>query len=236
MERLLTVLANSVPKPLFYHSGKAHYGFRYAKPGVLHFCLLKGARSVSALNAMIALARGGYAQEIGVLVRTLVECTTHIEFVLDALGDDGVLRSDVDKYVKDYFADYVRNISADFKRAQVRQGIVHKHLCKTLDIVAEQNGFTEGRKPAETVYSDVYLTYSNYVHAKYPEVMDMYGGTPGRFHLDGMRGTPKDDESFAIIETFIDTAAIALKLIVSKLRLNHLLEPDAPLHIWFRSS
>jgi hypothetical protein len=236
MERLLTVLAGSVPKPLFYHSGQEHYGFRYAKPGVLHFCLLKAVRSVSALNAMIVLARGGYAQEIGVLVRTLVECTTHIEFVLDALGDDGVLRSDVDKYVKGYFADYARNSSADFKRAQVRQGIVHKHLGETLDMVAEQNGLTEGRKPAETVYSNIYLTYSNYVHAKYPEVMDMYGGTLGRFHLDGMGGTPKDDENFAIIDTFIDTAAIALKLIVSKLRLHHLLEPDAPLRIWFGSS
>jgi hypothetical protein len=210
MERLVTVLADSIPKSLFYHSGQEHYGFRYAKPGVLHFCILKAVRSVSALNAMIALARGGYAQEIGVLVRTLVECTTHIEFVLDVLGDDGVLRSDVDKYVKDYFADYARNTSADFKRAQVKQGIVHKHLGETLDIAAEQNGFTEGRKPAEAVYSDIYLTYSNYVHAKYPEAMDMYGGTPVRFHLDGMRGTPKDDENFAIIDTFIDTTAIAL--------------------------
>jgi hypothetical protein len=236
MERLVTVLADSIPKPLFYHSAQEHYGFRYAKPGVLHFCLLKAVRSVSTLNAMIALARGGYAQEIGVLVRTLVEFTTHIEFVLDALGDDGALRSDMDKYVNDYFADYVRNSSADFKRAQVRQGIVHKHLGKTLDIVAEQNGFTEGRKPAETVYSNIYQTYSNYVHAKYPEVMDMYGGAPGRYHLHGMQGTPKDDENLAIIDTFIDTAAIALKLIVSKLRLHHLLEPDAALRIWFRSS
>jgi hypothetical protein len=66
--------------------------------------------------------------------------------------------------------------------------------------------------------------------------MDMYGGTPGRFHLDSMRGTPNDDENFAIIDTFIDTAAIALKRIVSKLRLHHLLEPDAALRIWFRSS
>ena len=78
MERLVTALANSVPKPLHYHSGKEHYGFRYAKPDVLHFCLLKAVRAVSALNAMVSLARGGYAQEIGVLVRTLVECTTMV--------------------------------------------------------------------------------------------------------------------------------------------------------------
>jgi hypothetical protein len=236
MERLVTAIAGSVPKPLFYDSGQEHFGFRYAKPGVLHFCLLKAVRTVSALNAMVALARGGYAQEIGVLVRTLVECTTHIEFVLDALNDEGELRPEVDKYIRDYFADYARNSSADFKRAQVKQGLVHKHLGETLDIIAEQNALVEGRKPAETAYSNIYLTYSNYVHAKYPEVMDLHGGDPGRFHLDGMRGTPKDDENFAIIDTFIDTAAIALKLIVSKLRLHHLLESDVPLRIWFRSS
>jgi hypothetical protein len=184
---------------------------------------------------MVALARGGYAQEIGVLVRTLVECTTHIEFVLDALGDNGVLRSDVDRYVKDYFADYARNSAADFKRAQVKQGVVHKRLGETLDVIAQQNEFIEQRKPAETVYSNIYLTFSNYVHAKYPEVMDMYGGTPGRFHLDGMSGTPKDDENFATIDTFIDMVAIALKLIVSKLRLHHLFEQDAALRIWFHS-
>ena len=236
MERFVTAFADSVPKPLFYDSGQKHFGFRYAKPGVLHFCFLKGVRAVSALNAMVALARGGYAQEIGVLARTLVECTTHIEFVLDALGDDGVLRPDVDKYVKDYFADYARSSSADFKRAQVRQGLVHKHLGETLDSIAEQSGSIQQRVPAETAYSNIYLTYSNYVHAKYPEVMDLYGGTPGRFHLDGMRGTSKDDEDFAIIDTFIDTVSIALKLIVSKLRLHHLLETDAALRIWFRSS
>ena len=58
----------------------------------------------------------------------------------------------------------------------------------------------------------------------------------GWFHLDGMRGTPKDGENFAIIDTFIDTAAISLKMIVSKLRLHSVFEPDAALRIWFRSS
>ena len=107
---------------------------------------------------------------------------------------------------------------------------------KTLDSIAEQYGPVEGRKPAEAAYTDIYLAYSNYVHAKYPEVMDLYGGEPGRFHLDGMRGTPKDGENFAIIDTFIDTAAISLRMIVSKLRLHEVLEHDVALRIWFRSS
>jgi hypothetical protein len=180
MERLVTALVGSLPKPMHYHSGKEHYGFRYAKPGVLHFCLLKAVRAVSALNAMVALARGGYSQEICVLVRTMVECTTHIEYVLNAIDDEGVLRSEISKYVEDYFADYARNTSADFKRAQVKQRVVHKDLGETLDGIAEQYGPVEGRKPAEAAYTDIYLTYSNYVHAKYPEVMDLYG-----MNLDG---------------------------------------------------
>jgi hypothetical protein len=236
MERLVTTLANSVPKPLFYHSGEEHYGFRFANPGARHFCLLKAVRAVSALNAMVALTRCGYAQEIGVLGRTLIECTTHIEFVLDALDEEGALRPDVDKYVRDYFADYARNSSGEFKRAQVRQGTVHKHLGETLDAIAEQNGPMVSRKPAEAAYTNIHLTYSNYVHAKYPEVMDLYGGDPGRFHLHGMRGTPKDKENLDIIDTFIDTAAISLRLMVSKLRLHQVLQSDIPLRIWFRSS
>ena len=65
--------------------------------------------------------------------------------------------------------------------------------------------------------------------------MDLYGGAPGRFHLDGMRGTPKDEENLEIIDTFIDTVAIALKLIVSKLRLHHIFDDDPVLGVWFRS-
>jgi len=236
LERLVAACAASLSPPIFYHSGQKHYAYRYGMPGVRHFCLLKAVRAVSALNAMIALARGGFAQEIGVLVRTLVECTTHIEFVLDALDENDVLATDVEKYVQNFFADFARNSSADFKRAQVRQGVVHERLGVTLDNFAQQTGHAEQRAPAESMYSNVYLAFSNYVHAKYPEVMDLYGGTPGRFHLDGMRGTPKDEDNLQIVDTIIDTVAITLKLVVSRLRLHLILEADPGLGIWFRSS
>jgi hypothetical protein len=235
LERLVIACAASLSPPIFYQSGQVHYGYRYGKPGVQHFCLLKAVRAVSALNAMIALARGGFAQEIGVLVRTLVECTTHIEFVLDALDENDVLATDVEKYVQNFFADFARNSSADFKRAQVRQGAVHERLGVTLDNFAQWTGHAEQRPPAERTYSNVYLAFSNYVHAKYPEVMDLYGGTPGRFHLEGMRGTPKDEENLQIVDTFIDTVTIALKLMVSRLRLHPIPEAEPSLGIWFRS-
>jgi hypothetical protein len=91
LEKLVHAFAERLPAPLRYHSGQRHHGFRYGKPDVRHFCLLKAVRAVSALNAAIELARCGYVQEIAVLIRTVIESTTHIEFVLS--GHIGAVKS-----------------------------------------------------------------------------------------------------------------------------------------------
>jgi hypothetical protein len=233
--RLVHALARSLPAPLRYDSGKLHHGFRYGKPNVAHFCLLKAARVVSALNAALELARCGYAQEISVLIRTLVQYTTHIEFVLDARYQPGQLDPAAEKYVQDYFADFARNSAEDFKRAQVKQNTVNKRLGQTLDSFAQQSDDEFKDIPRERLYSDVYLTFSNYVHAKYPEVMDMYGGTLAHFHLRGMKGTPKDAENLEWLDTFVTTASITFRLMVSTLKLHDLVEGDEVLADWFRS-
>jgi len=134
LEKLVDALAEQLPAPLRYDSGKEHHGFRYGRPDVRHFCLLKAVRAVSAINAAIELARCGYAQEIAVLIRTVIECTTHIEFVLS--GRVGVISPDpaAERYVQDYFADYAR----DFKRAQVKQLSVHRQLGAEVDNLAQE--------------------------------------------------------------------------------------------------
>jgi hypothetical protein len=237
LEKLVHALAGRLPQPLWYHSGKQHYGFRYGKPDVRHFCLVKAVRAVSAVNAAIELARCGYAQEIGVLIRTVIECTTHIEFVLSARDAAGSLEPAAAKYVQDYFDDFARNSAADVKRAQVRQGTVHKQLGEELDITAHESGRDATKVKAEQLYSNVYRTYSNYVHGKYPETMDLYGGNPGQFHLRGMSGTPKDAENIEIIDTFVTTVSITLMLMVTQLKLHDLVdESDPVLAAWFRST
>lgn len=87
-EKVIALFADSLEAPVLFSSAEWS-GFRYAMPDVRHFCLLKGVISVSALNASLELARAGYAQEIQVLMRTIIECTTHIEYVLQADGPEG---------------------------------------------------------------------------------------------------------------------------------------------------
>jgi len=235
LARLVHEFAASLLKPVRYHSGQEHHGYRYAKPGVEHFCLLKAARVVSSLNAMIALARQGYIQEIHVLLRTMIEFATHIEYVLESRDSTGKLEPKAEKYVEDFFADDRRNSRDDFKKAQVPQYDVNKRLGASLDEFARQIGADQDRVPAERLYSNVYLTFSNYVHGKYPEIMDMYGGVPEHFHLYGMHGTTKDDENIQVIATNLNTASLTFKKMVKELKLHHLLESDKFLLNWFES-
>jgi hypothetical protein len=223
LELFVDGFAKRLSAPLLYSSSYEDTGFRYLKPDVRHFCLLKAARVVSALNASINLARDGYTQEIAVLMRTVSEYTTHIEFVLPE--SDGSQKPEAAKYVCDFFNDSARNKAGEAKRAQVPQGSVHHSIGNALDALVEENDRgAEFPESASKLLSSVYRAFSNYVHAKYPEIMDLYGGRPGKFHLRGMRGTPKDSENLEMIGTFINTATLKFRLTAGRLNLRDLFQ------------
>ena len=54
------------------------------------------------------LVRCGYTQEFYVLLRTIDEYKTHIDFILYAREPDGRLTEEAEKYIRDYFSDYAR--------------------------------------------------------------------------------------------------------------------------------
>lgn len=236
-EEVVSLIASSIEPPIYYHSGKVHRGFIFTKPGAEHFCLLKAARAVSGLNAVIVLCEHGYPQEIAVLIRTIVECTTHIDYVLAGYDENG-LKEKQRKYVEQYFADFRRDNVSDFGRLRVRQGDVHKvvgaHTDKQIRKIESASEFHEVNTPE--LLSNVYLTYSNYVHCRYPEAMDLYGGVPPHFHMKGMLGTPKDAENMAIVETFLETVSIALKFMVLKFGMIEEIRKNTRLLEWYHTS
>jgi len=87
------------------------------------------------------------------------------------------------------------------KKAKLVQKKVHEIVGSRLDKVAlSEGGDGKSRKPADQLLFNIYQIFSYYVHGRYPESMDLYGGRPGRFHLHGMNGTPKDGENIVILE------------------------------------
>jgi hypothetical protein len=164
-------------------------------------------------------------------MRTLIECTTHIEFVLETDGTEEH-HAIVRKYIADFFADESRSPGAEIRKAQVQQGKVHTTLGRTLDRFAEELGEGEGRLPAAQRYSNLYRIFSNYVHAKYPECMDLFGGSPGQFYLHGMSGTPKEGENLEVLQTFTATLSTCFVRMIQGLDLRHFVEADPVIGHW----
>jgi hypothetical protein len=81
--------------------------------------------------------------------------------------------------------------------------------------------------------SNIYLNFSNYVHGRYPEAMDLHGGEPPRFHFRGMGGTPKDNENVAMLGATIESVSITFRVLVQKLGLQNLVEAKKDLSDWF---
>jgi hypothetical protein len=232
LERVIEIFTGLLPPPRFHRSARNWY-FRYENPDVRHFCLLKAVRVVSALNAAFELARKGYSQELAALMRILSECTRHIEYVLDP-DDSEEHQGNVKRYLQDFFDDQERDPAAEIKGVLIREKVINDQLGKTLDKIASLSGETQNRAVAAKLFHRSSRAFSFYVHARYPESMDLYGGTPGRFHLHGMSGTPKDRENLETLDTFITTASTTFLIMVqgiAELRAAALVEPA--LHRWY---
>jgi hypothetical protein len=206
-------------------------GFRFTNPDYRHFCLLRSCRVVSALNASIDLAQGGYVQEIGVLLRTVIEYSRQIEYILINRDDEGNLTGKAAAFVTSFFADNRRGSQQENpKVVKLRQKDVHDAIGATLD---EFNSAPESRTTSDLM-SNVYLVFSNYVHGRYPETMDLFGGRPGRFHLNGMRGTPKDAENVETLDTLITSASNCFIQVALALKLRSVVNADQVMIEWFR--
>ncbi|MGO9681073.1 MAG: hypothetical protein ACLPTZ_00390 [Beijerinckiaceae bacterium] len=233
LARVVRLFSASLDPPVLVDDREGRV-YRYRAPDIRHFCLLKAVVTLSALNASLVLARHGYIFQVFVLLRTVFECASQIEYVLDPSEDDDH-RVDVERYVSGYFADSDRDPAAATETAaQVRQKKVHTVIGKTLDHVMEQSGETEGRKPGADAYFAVYRAFSNFVHGKYPESIDLYGGRPGWFHMTGMSGTPKDDEMLAMLEPVIGTASNVFAQMIQRLGLGRLVGSDPVIASWYR--
>lgn len=231
LERLVGLYSASLDQPRLAPSGDGR-SFRYGRPDIRHFCLLKAVLALNTLFASFELARKGYIFQVEALLRIVIESTTHIEFVLDPTTA-AQHRAKVDEYIRLYFADYERDPGAPFQKPPISQRLVNDTIGKTLDEIASQFEELEGRKPAARAYSSIFRAFSNFVHGRYPESVDLYGGTPGHFHLHGMSGTRKDMEMVETLKPIVGTVSNVFAHMVQGLRLERFVEADPIIARWY---
>jgi len=181
-------LASRIPQPQRIPH-KISFVFRYVEKSVEQAIVQKLARIVSTLNAAYLLMAHGYVQEQAALQRVLHEMHEDVIFLCYSR-----IFNDFTPLHQEYLdAFYEEEFDADtaMKSTQKRSMASRK---KMQAYIARKEG--SGLDPSTGVELARTITkaYSGYVHAASPQIMDMYGGNPPHFHVDGMLGTQRHAE------------------------------------------
>jgi hypothetical protein len=210
LERIVHLLSGDVPAPLLVEMEGQGRAFRFAQPNIKHFVFLHFSRIVSSINATVILARFGYSQELASLIRSIYEFTFKISYVSNGYFDPK-LKEKTKLYVRQYFEDFSRKPGVVDKDTSPRQKEINVALGHNDKWLKEISGMTAPASDTAAMRYHLLSVYSNYLHGRYPELMDMYGRQPPEVHIRGMAQTPKDNENFLQLEATIDSVLLTIK-------------------------
>lgn len=214
MESMHLMLAASVSPPLLVEKA-GRLVFRYPHEGAREALLQKLACVVSGLNASMLLLSHGFVQEAGVQARVLDDLNDDVRLLSksiivgdpgspdedDAVGQ-GVVKAQavVERFLKSFYADVVADRRDPVKSLlKKRTRVVRKDVriasesfdAKMLEgAPAELTERVNQKVPVSSLIQAVGVLFNSYVHTGSPQIMETYGGSPPRYHVDGMLGTP----------------------------------------------
>ena len=189
MEATFSLLEKQVPPPK-KKAWRNGYVFRYEEKSIQQALILKLARVVSGLHAIDLLLLHGFVQEQACLQRILDEITEDISFLAIALTNDKVTdrhKAYLAAFFAEEFADPTNPMARPTRPPFPPRKKIRAYVFRIL--MAGRN-----TSAANDVGEIVGSVYSGYVHAAAPQILDMYGGIPQRFHLKGMLGTQRVQE------------------------------------------
>ena len=188
MEEIVNSLASRVPPPKLVPF-KESFVFRHTEKTIHQAMVQKLVRMVSTLDAARLMLNHGFVQEQAALQRVLDEIQEDLLFLAY-----GVICNDLtslhERYLEAFFEeefDADDALSSTQKRPMIPRRKIRAHIARTAGMAIDPSRMTE-------VFRTISKTYSGYIHAASPHIMDMYGGKPPRFHMRGMKGTKRHDE------------------------------------------
>jgi hypothetical protein len=191
MEQTLHAFASRVspPQTVPYRDS---FVFRYLEKTIHQALVQKLARLVSGLHAAYFLWSKGFVQEQASLQRILDEITEDISFLsFSVISDDlsALHKAYLDAFFQEEFDPIIDAVSSKERPTVARK--------KVRGYIARMAGDSKGSSKFLDSARTVSKTFSGYVHAASPQIMDMYGGDPPRFNVQGMLGTERHLEHSA---------------------------------------
>lgn len=163
--------------------------FRYKEKLVEQALVQKLARYISSLHAAFLLWQHGFVQEQAAVQRILDEINEDIYFLTFAITNDKITPLH-EKYLEEFYGENFTDNSDPVGTVTPYKGVRRPEIRKYLD---EKMGNIDAGRATE-VAKTLTRVYSGYIHADSASIMDMYGGGPPRFHIQGMLGTPRIEE------------------------------------------
>jgi hypothetical protein len=201
-DEMFAVLVSTVPQPIpVPRGGEGRVVFKFKDQTAEQAIIQKLARFINGLRAARLLLDAGYLQESSVIQRTLDEFAEDIMF-LGLAVTSGYQGDTLNRYLDSFYADDFANSDDPMDSIKSRQTRVsRKDIRKAIDECSAKHSEKSGLpvKPATDPLRVVGKIFSGFVHGGSPQIMDLYGGRPPHFHLQGMAGTPFMDvhaESF----------------------------------------
>lgn len=199
-------------------SGQKQY--RYSEHSPYHVAFLKAIRVVSGLNACLFLLSGGFTQELMVIIRTLDDFTCEIMFILEN-AETGSLTKHQKKFLVDFFREEFVNSNNPLMNEDRRDTVPKRNIVASL---ARQMGTYANPSDLQKMCLTTNDALSGYVHGAYPHIMEMFGGRPPQFHLQGVTGSSRIHMCIRQMETYTHRAIMMFDVLAKSLGLVKLSE------------
>jgi len=188
MEGVTHYLAKQVQPPVKVPFDDG-FVFRYKEKTIFQAIVQKLARMVTCLRSAKILMECGLFQDQAALQRMLDEFQEDILFLSYGLINGALPLHDeyLIEFYKEEFDDQESAMKSKQKRGMVSRRKIRAYISKI-----EENKLdpSTGVELSRTISK----TYSGFIHAASPQIMDMFGGMTPHFHVSGMRGTPREQE------------------------------------------
>jgi hypothetical protein len=156
--------------------------FRYKEPNPVTFLVLKMARMVTAFYATLTLTKDGLFEDGGAICRIIIECLHDIDFVMEGLTQNP-FPVDKQEVVDNFFNNKIQTPEEMLGTMKKPPTIPRKKIYPAVGRLLSPNNPERPQRIAKVLEE----TFSGYVHACYPHIMEMYEGTRKEFRMSGVK-------------------------------------------------
>jgi len=169
---------------------RGEFVFRFVEQTLEQALLLKLARLVTGLRAVDLLLRAGLLQEMAATCRMLDEIGEDVAFLAAPLTNDEITELH-ERYLRGFWAEEFQDTDVTLARHQKpdapRRNKIQAYVQRIFNPFGNPSLMSD-------ISQAISSTYSGYIHASAVQVLDLYGGDPPHFHIEGMQGTPLMDD------------------------------------------